>query len=226
MQYHIQTAPIWDAFRAGDDCPVCKLYASAEERAVRRFTGEGVMEPSQRVKVNRLGFCRRHAEKLYDGGNKLGVALQFNTHTDVAIGRIDDAKNAKQAARLADKLEKSMSTCVICSELDEIMDRYMYTIAQMFACEKEFPALLAESYGFCMPHFIELLRRANKAGSASERYVASLVAREKATLRKLNGELERFTLRFDYRSADRSGKSNDDALMRSINALNGHIIDK
>jgi hypothetical protein len=85
MRYHIQTAPIWDAFKENDGCPLCKLYARTEERLIKQYTGEAVMEPDYRVRVNERGFCARHLKQLFDGNNKLGVALQVNTRTEKII---------------------------------------------------------------------------------------------------------------------------------------------
>ena len=126
MQYHIQTAPIWDAFKENDGCPLCKLYARAESRLVKQYLGEAVMEPDYRVRVNERGFCDKHLVKLYDGNNKLGLALQLHTRTEHIIKCIDVPLNAKQARKLADRLEKTANTCVICDEVDEVMNRYYY----------------------------------------------------------------------------------------------------
>ena len=105
MQYHIQTTPVWDAFRKKDGCPICLLYERIENRLVKQYLGEAVMEPDYRIKVNKRGFCTRHLLKLYDGGNKLGLALQLNTRTENVIENIPSVSNAKQAKKLAEKLE-------------------------------------------------------------------------------------------------------------------------
>lgn len=73
MQYHIQTSPIWDAFRENDGCPMCRLYERAESRLIKQYLDEAVMEPEYRIKVNKRGFCSDHLKKLYAGGNKPGT---------------------------------------------------------------------------------------------------------------------------------------------------------
>lgn len=226
MQYHIQTAPIWDAFRTSDGCPICKLYETVQARIVKQYVGEAVMEPEFRIKVNKRGFCAHHLGMLFDGGNKLGVALQVHTRTDHILGEIDDISGASGAKKLAARLNKTMDTCVICDEADEIMDRYCEAVAMMFFFEPEFPALFRSSNGFCMPHFTALLNFVGRAGKAEKAYAAALTAKQRETLRKLNSSLERFTNRFDYRSTDKFSGATDDALKNSINALKGRIIDK
>lgn len=221
MQYHIQTAPIWDAFRSECDCPMCRLYERVQHRLIKQYVNDAVMEPSSRIKVNARGFCPRHSALLYDGGNKLGVALQFDTRTDHVIDEITDAKNAKSAKKLADKLDRELSTCVICDEANEVMERYAYTVAEMFLNERDFPEILKNTNGFCLPHFTLLLRYASHAGKTQEEYLRVLAARQRDGMRKLCGELERFTRRFDYRSADKQSAGNNDALARAINKLEG-----
>ena len=224
MQYHIQTTPVWDAFRQKDGCPICLLYERIENRLVKQYLGEAVMEPDYRIKVNKRGFCTRHLLKLYDGGNKLGLALQINTRTENIIENIGTTANPKQAKKLAEKLDKTLDTCVICDEAEEIMTRYCYTVAQMFGAEAEFPKVFSESSGFCMPHFVRLLQYVSYAGKSAERYAAALTAKQLETLKKTNSDLERFTKRFDYNSADKFSGATDDAIKKSINKLKGKII--
>ena len=224
MQYHIQTTPVWDAFRQKDGCPICLLYERIENRLVKQYLGEAVMEPDYRIKVNKRGFCTRHLLKLYDGGNKLGLALQINTRTENIIENIGTTANAKQAKKLAEKLDKTLDTCVICDEAEEIMTRYCYTVAQMFGAEAEFPKVFSESSGFCMPHFVRLLQYVSYAGKSAERYAAALTAKQLETLKKTNSDLERFTKRFDYNSADKFSGTTDDEIKNSIKNLKGKII--
>lgn len=223
MQYHIQTGPIWDAFNENDGCPLCKLYARTEKMLIRQYLNEAVMAPDFRVRVNKRGFCAKHLVKLYNGDNKLGVALQLGTRTSSVISDIGIAKNAKTATRLADKLDKTMDTCVICDEIDETMERYAYTIAQMYCYEDAFAKTLADSYGFCMPHFSMLLRYVKRAGKREEAYSVALTKLQSETLRKANVALDRFTQRFDYR-ADKLTTNEGDALAASINKLKGELL--
>ncbi|MDR0426289.1 MAG: DUF6062 family protein, partial [Clostridiales bacterium] len=139
MQYHIQTTPIWDSFKERDGCPACRLLAATEARFVAQYLGEGVMEPDYRVRVNKTGFCARHLSALFAGQNKLGLALQVNTRTAHIIDKLSLLYTEKDAKKQAAALKKTLDTCVICEETEEIMIRYAQTIAQMFRYEREFP---------------------------------------------------------------------------------------
>lgn len=224
MQYHIQTNPIWDAFRSDTECPLCEIYDKVSARLVSQYLGEAVMEPDFRVRVNKLGFCDRHFSDLYAGENKLGLGLQINTRTDKVLDTLRIVDNVKAAKKLAETVDEMNSSCVICESADEMMERYAYTVAQMYAHETEFPALLRGCKGFCLPHFSLLLRLASHAGKAAPEYVKQLSCLQIEQMRRLNKETEWFTLKFDYRNAGKSWGNSKDAIPRGINKLRGAIV--
>ena len=80
MKQHIDTAPVWESYRQDCECPLCLLQAKVEASNVDYFLGESVMEPSQRIEVNKKGFCPGHFKMMYDAGNRLGLALMTHTY--------------------------------------------------------------------------------------------------------------------------------------------------
>ena len=228
MQYHIQTTPVWDAFKSGCDCAMCELEKRINERLIRQYTDEAVMLPEFRTKVNRYGFCSTHSKMLFNGGNKLGVALQMFTRTEALEKKIPYLYSVKKAKGCAKDLQAEVDSCIICQSLDDSMERYAYTIGQMFVNEKEFPALFEKCNGFCMPHYILLLQNAHKAGKGklADAYITSLTIAQKRSLEKSCNELEKFTGKFDYRSTNKSSSDGNDALYKAINRLRGNILPK
>lgn len=224
MQYHIQTTPIWDAFKKDCSCPLCEIYKIAQARLVSQYLNEAVMEPEYRVKVNKTGFCTDHLQKLYAGENKLGLSLQIQTRTDFVISQLKQPNNAKDALKHANKLQENINTCVICDTLDEMMDRYAYTTAQMYLSEKQFKDVFTSSNGFCMPHYILLLKHSSKAGKATKDYLISLSALQISSLKKVNQESKTFSDMFDYRSNKKLSANVDEIVPNSINKLKGEII--
>ena len=227
MQYHIQTTPVWDAFKSNCDCPMCELEKKINERLVRQYTDEAVMIPEFREKVNKYGFCSTHSKMLFNGGNKLGVALQMMTRTEALEKKLPYLDKAKKAKGCAKDLSKEICSCIICQSLDDSMERYAYTIGQMYVNEKEFPALFEKCNGFCMPHYLLMLENAHKAGGgkAADLYSMSLSIVQKRALEKSCNELEKFTQKFDYRSTNKSSSDGNDALPKAINRLRGNILD-
>ncbi len=224
MQYHIQTDPIWEAFKSDCDCPLCAIYEKTESRLVEQYLNEAVMEPDYRVEVNKYGFCAKHLSKLFAGKNKLGLSLQLATRIATVRGNITPVKTHKQAVKQAEKLNKTMDTCVICRTADENMTRYAYTVAQMFACEPEFRQVFQKSNGFCMPHYTLLLAESNKAGKLTEIYLHELVYLQNKSLDRTVHDLDRFAQMFDYRNAGSAVRPDPDTIPDTIRKLKGRII--
>jgi hypothetical protein len=224
MQYHIQTTPIWDAFKEECGCPMCRIYKASEQRLIKQYLGEAVMQPEYRVRVNERGFCTRHTLALYKGDNKLGTALQFATRIETVNKNIREIKKAKQAKSLALDLQENLDTCVICDTVDEMMVRYSYTVAQMFDNEQDFPSLFAVNKGFCMKHFTELLKYVSFAGKSADKYLETLINVQKKALDKAENDLNMFASKFDYRNAGRVSDRYDNAIADAIKLLKGDVL--
>lgn len=223
MQYHIQTTPIWEAFRSDCDCPVCALYARTEGRIVTQYGNEAVMEPSARVRVNKRGFCSKHLKMLYKGENKLGLGLQLHTRTQAVTQALKKPNDAKAAQKEAARIREGLLTCVVCDTVDELMERYAYTIAQMFVYEPEFPALFGACRGFCLAHYALLLENAGKIGRNAPAYLDALYRVQLASLSDTVAALDGFTAQYDYRAARATGSAKE-ALPRAIEKLKGPIL--
>ena len=250
MRQHIDTAPVWEAYRQDCECPVCVLAARVEENNVGYFLGESVMEPDQRIEVNGKGFCPRHFKKLYEAGNRLGIGLMTHTYLKETMRRMEkdiqalneaaDAEAGKPLlkriagkkgagmAESVDALKAYTDTCVLCERLDDNMERYIYTILYMYRHEKEFPELVKNSKGLCLKHFREVLVAASKhlTGETLSEFVHTVTANETENLSRLEKEIEWFTLKFDYRNDDKPWGNSRDAVKRTINKLRGDIIEK
>lgn len=224
MQYHIQTEPIWEAFKTPCDCPLCEIYSKCANRLVEQYLNEAVMEPDYRVQVNKYGFCTEHLRQLYAGKNKLGLSLQLRTRTEEVRKNITPCSSHKQAVAQAKNLEKTMDTCVICNTVDEMMRRYAQTIAQMFANELDFRTAFGKSNGFCMPHYALLLRESDKAGRVTKAYLSQLVLLQNRTVDRVCHDLDRFAERFDYRNAGSAVRPDPDTIPGSIRKLKGRVL--
>lgn len=224
MQYHIQTTPIWDAFKKPCDCPMCELSTKVEGDLVLLYLGEAVMEPDYRIRVNKYGFCTKHLVSLYRGENKLGLSLQLSTRFMEIHKGLKTVDNVKSAEKEADRIKKTLESCVICNEADEIMRRYAYTVAQMYGGEPDFPAVLSKVGGFCMPHYALLLSNAKRAGKAAPAYLKELSRIQAKSVQLITGELEGFAAQFDYR-AGRTSQGEKNALPKAINKLKGRTVE-
>ena len=249
MKQHIDTAPIWESYRQDCECPLCLLFSKTEAANVDYFLGESVMEPSQRIEVNQKGFCARHFKQMYDAGNRLGLALLTQTYMRQTVKQLQgNAEKAREAAaseagksilrrigskgggaleEIAAELERMEGECVLCAHVRTNMERYMYTILYMYKHEPEFPALFARSKGMCLKHYAEALRTAPKhlSGEPLKRFVDTLTQIELENFDRLEGELDWFTKKFDYRNQDQPWGNSRDAVKRAVNKLRWQVIE-
>ena len=86
-QVHLDTIPIWDAYKLDTECPLCALEDACEKQFLDIALGGAMMEPDTRIATNERGFCSRHFEQLFGAQNKLSLALMTHTHLkDVMAG--------------------------------------------------------------------------------------------------------------------------------------------
>lgn len=201
MSYHIDTGLIKEKFAENCECPLCEIKAVVEEQFLHEFLNDAVMEDNSRIAVGKKGFCAKHFDMLFSRQNKLSVALQIETRIDKVSDLFSPIKSAKKGAKLAERIDESFSTCVICDLVGESMIKYYKTIAQMFTHEKEFYKTLIMCDGVCLKHYAELLRYAKHAGKMADYYVEILSATESRAFTAVKENLNEFCRKHDYRNA-------------------------
>lgn len=201
MKYHIDTGLIIEKFNVDCECPLCEIKKIVEEQFLQEFLNDAVMEDNTRIKVGQRGFCSKHFDMLFSRPNKLSVALQIGTRSEVISSMINKISSPSSAKKLAKELDQLHDSCVICALVEESMVKYYKTIAQMFNREKEFLKMLINSKGFCLHHYAELLRYSDFAGFMKKEYLSVLSATEKRNFERLREELTVFCNKHDYRNA-------------------------
>ena len=220
MRYHIDTIPIWDAFKADCECPMCQIYDKCEAEFIGSALGGSVMEPDTRIEVNKNGFCKTHLTQLYAQQNRLGLALMAHSHIKELMAQIaqqedllektmqtDEQKGTlkraaetvtksapylAQAASLKDLVLSKTQSCFICNRLDNAMSRYYETVAAMYANETEFAKVLDSGKGFCLEHYSALLESGRKclSGKQQRAFLRTLMKVEREHLERIEKELE------------------------------------
>lgn len=230
MRYHIDTIPVWDAYKADSECPLCDLRAKSEQSYLENFLGASVMEPDVRVEVNAKGFCASHFSKMIGMKNRLGLALMTHTHLQATIKGLS-APAAQKAGLFAKKTAYSADghpddTCVLCERLDNTMDRYLYTVLYLWKTDADFQRAFSGSKGVCLPHYQALCCMALRELDAAraKAFVDFLYALQKENMERIEKELSWFTLKFDYRNADKPWGDSKDSLERAINKLRGKCV--
>ena len=250
MRYHIDTIPVWDAVKLEGECPLCALRRRNELIDVDRFLGASVMEPDTRVRVNEKGFCPRHQVLLYAQKNRLGHALMMHTHMKETMKKLGPILSSARAAaersagtpalkrmmgKSAGKEDLSQAardvraltqSCILCDSIEENTRRYAYTLLHLYKTDTAFRKAFAASKGVCLPDMALLMEMAEEAlsGQVLKDFIDDLCAAVEKSLEKTEGDLEGFTLKFDYRNADKPWGDSRDALERAVNKLRSWCI--
>lgn len=243
MKYTLDTIPVLDAYKADCECPLCKLRILCEDQYVDTMLASAYMEPEWRVKSNETGFCTRHFELMFDRRNRLGLALMTHTHMQEVIASLEKILEGNCAGKkgllsslrgpgkadengMPAKIRARMDGCVICEQVDKALTRYAYTIAQLYFTNSEFKAQFEQSKGFCLPHLALVLEMAEKTLSCAQlpAFQKAVAALEMENLKRVEGELEWFTLKFDYRNDGKPWGNSKDAPERAINKLMGACV--
>ena len=237
MKYTLDTIPVLDAFRTDCECPLCRLRIHCEDQYVDSMLSSAYMEPEWRIRSNETGFCTRHFELMFRRRNRLGLALMTHTHMQEVVASLEKileegaprrglfAKKSEGDGAPA-KIRARIAGCVICEQTDAALRRYGYTIAQLYFTNSEFKTLFAQSKGFCLPHLALVLELAAEtlSGKQQAEFQKAVAALELDNLRRVEGELEWFTLKFDYRNDGKPWGNSQDAPERAINKLMGACV--
>ncbi len=216
MNYHISTSLILREFPKRDcECPLCEIRATVENNVVEQYLNEAVMAKTARQGVNEKGFCDRHFDMLFAGQSKLGLALQCVTRMNVLKENLDAPSNVKSAQKRAKKVLSSIQTCVICDTVEDHMQRYYKTVAEMYYAEEDFRELLDYTKGFCLKDYAQLLLNAKYAGLRAKEYVKVLAEKEKENFERVQNDLQTFCDSHDFRTAGRDLGTAKDSLKRT-----------
>ena len=89
MKEQLYTIPVNDIFDKPCECPVCAMKLKLENDAVSFAMGPSYMEDDIRLTTDKIGFCARHMQMMYDFENRLGLALIMDTHMKNMIKEIE-----------------------------------------------------------------------------------------------------------------------------------------
>lgn len=243
MKYTLDTAPVLEAYKENCECSLCRLRILNEDSYIESMLSSAYMEPEYRLRTNEVGFCQRHFELMYNRRNRLGVALMTHTHMQEVIKSVEEmlssgsikrsglfsslrGKSDKHTDSLPQKIRARVDGCFICEQMGNSIDRYAYTIAQLYFSNNEFKAMFDQSKGFCLPHLALVLEMAEKTLSTDQlgKFKDAVAAVEIPNLKRIESELEWFTLKFDYRNNDKPWGNSKDAPERAINKLMGATV--
>lgn len=130
---------------------------------------------------------------------------------------------SKAADKLLEKLNTLQNSCAVCRKMGNNMQMLIENTLYLYNKEIEFKEKFQQTKGFCLKHFEALIEASNKAFSPQKqaKFLTDLFDLEIAQLKRINEEVNHFTLMFDYRNANSDWKNSRDAVPRSIEKICG-----
>ncbi len=232
MKEKIYTIPLNEAFDDPGECPFCRLFAKLERDILDYILGPSYMEEDIREETNKYGFCNHHYDKMFHGGNHLGVALMVSTHLkkiNKDLNRILSKELAAKKKRglfkkheasspLAEYTENLSDSCYACMRMDGRMKNYIDTFFYMWRKEPAFRDKVLSCNGFCLEHFSKIIGEAQKRMSQKDfsEFIKAVIPLQGKNLARIAEELDWFIQKFDYRFQNESWKNSKDAPERAI----------
>jgi len=208
------------------------MHNKLEQDAVNFIMGPAYMEEDVRTQTNRLGFCEAHLGAMYAGQNRLGFALMLHTYMlklnkdmkSIIKNKLPAPFFGKDTsgplAKIHAHLVKAGKSCYVCDKVEDTFARYIDTFLYLWAKGGEDAKLIKSQKCYCLPHFARLVAAADKLSrSKREKFIEEIVTPQLDYMNELEGDLEWFTLKFDYRYADEPWKNSKDALPRALGIL-------
>lgn len=243
MKEKIYTIPVNEAYDTDCECPLCVLEKQLEDEAVQYSLGAAMMEPDFRIDSNELGYCNRHFSLMFKEPKKLPLALILDTHLDDVRKKLDSFSKSAQAltkeksgffkksnsekiiSDLHSMLDKNQTECLVCKKINHTMERYIDVLLYLWANEDEFKSKFDNSKGVCLRHFDMLVKAIPKSlkGENADHFLAALIEKEQKELARIQEDIHKFTLKFDYRNKDMEWGTAKDAPIRTIEKLSGFI---
>lgn len=226
----IYTIPINEAFEQsieeGKGCPFCRLYSRFEENEVDLILGGSMMEPDIRIRTNRLGFCRRHFDRLMGKRNRLGLALILESHLneireDMKGGLSDTLKGPGTTAM--NRLEALEKSCYLCQRIDFSFGKVMENAVLLWQEEPQFRKKAEAQPYFCLPHFRMYLTEGKLQLKKKDfaPFYKQISAPTYRYFEELCGDVSWFCKKFDYRYDEEPWGNSKDAVERAVAFLSG-----
>lgn len=245
MKETIYTIPINEVYESDCECPLCELEKKLESEAVDYALGPAMMEPDFRIDSNKNGYCNRHFSLMFKSTNKLPLALVLDTHTESIRHNLEainkSAKGLKNkktfltkkgnidniTERLLSLLCNAEENCVICDKINHTMKRYVEVLLDMWENDDDFRVKFDNSKGICLKHFKKLLLslKKNMREKNAKLFLSNLLEKECSEFSRIQDDIHKFTLKFDYRNKDMEWGNAKDAPFRTIEKISGYIND-
>ncbi len=204
MRDDICTIPVSEIFEVKDGCPICRMYAKAEERIVSYIMGDAMMEPDVRIATNKVGFCERHYDKMLSHRGRLQLSLMLQTHIDEINKGIFNKNFLIPKSVKGAKAAKISETCFICDKIEFGLSRMIETIYRTYEEQRDFRELFNAQPQFCLPHYERLMSSFDKRNMRNfgSQFVDNLTRITGDYSKSLYKNVSEYCKIYDYRAKD------------------------
>lgn len=243
MKETIYTIPVNEVYETDCECPLCELEKKLEKDAVDFSLGGAMMEPDFRLLSNEKGYCINHYRMMFKTPSKLQMALVLDTHLMEIRKTLSELESLPQLngtnkkgflkkgnvgeaiQKISKSIDKTQTSCVICDKINDTMSRYVDVLLYMWANDEVFKEKFENSKGVCLKHFKMLVDGATTSlkGDNVKTFLNTLIKKESAELDRIQEDIHKFTLKFDYRNQDMPWGTAKDAPKRTIEKLGGYM---
>ena len=238
MKETLEIIPLMKAFEENDECPFCYLHRKAEQHAISFIMGSAYMEDDVRMETDKVGFCRHHYKMMYDYGNRLGSALILETHMkkfnqELAkelkkfkpekTGLFKSKKGVESNNSLTAWLKEKEESCYVCAHYQNNYSSYLNTFFTLYRKNKEFREMFANCKGFCVPHFADLVDRANEklANKDKEEFFETMFDVMQKNMERVQEDVAWFVMKNDYLNKDKPWNNAADSVQRGMQKCAG-----
>jgi len=250
MKYELDTIPVWDALRAETECALCLLERRSRNNALRYFLGPAVMAPEVRVQTNQRGFAPHNLRLLAKDQNKLGLALLAHTrlktlraHLAARSAKLENLASkvstktgpgaawaskpvvATQAREFANYLRQQEKDCLIDEKVGHDLERYCYTVLQLWKEDPDFRRTWEAGKGLCLHHMPSVLEMAAAVLDARRlgEFLVGFLALQNTNLARVENDLLGFTQTFDSTHSREITGNTVSALNRALQKTSGEF---
>lgn len=191
-----------------DGCAICIIIRKSVHKSMDDFLYGQVNDPAIRKEIKEsFGFCNRHAWQFQKLGSGISLSIVYRSLSESLVDKID-----KKEIR---NFQKVQNTCMICKESKETERRYIQVFIENYE-EAQLRSSFKDSFGFCLPHLLALLKLCKDKDTSSE-----VLKIESVKIKTIIGELKEFERKYDYRFSKEGFGKESDSWIRAIEKLVG-----
>lgn len=127
--------------------------------------------------------------------------------------------------REARRMLRNASRCPLCLYRSVFIQTYVTEFIEiLMSGDSGFRRLFEESKGLCVPHYVEVIRMAEKQLGAKGHEIVELIIKvERRNLDRLNSEFTEYLRKHDYRFSEEPWGSERDVVARGVTKLVGRL---